>query len=70
MLADWALVRLVQFEACLKKELEAARAGREAFERDFSAADYEVIVSGWQEKLIRVGQGEQRWGLFVATKPE
>lgn len=59
----------VQFEACLRKELEIAKASRDDFVRDFSAEDYDAIVSGWQDKLVRVGQGEQRWGLFLATKP-
>ena len=58
-----------QFEASLRKELEVAQAGREAFVAEFSESDYEAIVSGWQEKLARVAQGEQRWGLFVARKP-
>ncbi len=60
---------MLQFEACLKKEVEAAEAGREDFVRDFSAADHDAIVSGWRDKLVRVGEGEQRWGLFVAAKP-
>jgi phosphoethanolamine N-methyltransferase len=60
---------VVQFEACLKKELQTAEAGREDFLRDFSAADLDAIVSGWKEKLVRVGEGEQRWGLFLGTKP-
>jgi phosphoethanolamine N-methyltransferase len=59
----------VQFEASLRKELERAQAGREAFVAEFSEKDYEAIVGGWQDKLVRVGQGEQRWGLFVARKP-
>ncbi len=59
----------VQFEACLRKELETAKDGRDDFVLDFSAEDYDAIVSGWQDKLVRVGEGEQRWGLFQATKP-
>ncbi|CAL8468305.1 g7845 [Coccomyxa elongata] len=75
MLADAGFVnvkaedRTWQFEACLRKELETAKAGRDDFVRDFSAEDNDAIVSGWQDKLVRVGQGEQRWGLFLATKP-
>lgn len=67
MLTSRALV--LQFEACLKKELQTAEAGREDFLRDFSAADLDAIVSGWKDKLVRVGEGEQRWGLFLGTKP-
>lgn len=60
---------MLQFEACLKKELQTAEAGREDFLRDFSAADLDAIVSGWKDKLVRVGEEEQRWGLFLGTKP-
>ena len=60
---------LLQFEASLKKELAQAQAGREAFVAEFSQADFDAIVSGWQDKVERVGQGEQRWGLFRARKP-
>jgi phosphoethanolamine N-methyltransferase len=59
---------VLQFEASLKKELAAAEAGREGFVAEFSEHDYEAIVSGWQDKLARVGEGEQRWGLFRAEK--
>ena len=58
-----------QFEASLRTEVERAQAGREAFVKEFSEKDYEAIVGGWQDKLVRVGQGEQRWGLFMARKP-
>jgi hypothetical protein len=30
--------------------------------------DYDDIVNGWKAKLTRVSHGEQRWGLFIATK--
>ena len=60
---------LLQFEASLKKELAQAQAGREGFVAEFSQSDYDAVVNGWQDKAKRVGQGEQRWGLFWAHKP-
>ena len=36
--------------------------------QSFSSSDYDDIVNGWQDKLIRVKGGEQRWGLFLAEK--
>jgi len=30
--------------------------------------DYDDIVKGWKTKLQRSSAGEQRWGLFIATK--
>jgi phosphoethanolamine N-methyltransferase len=61
--------RTWQFEASLKRELEDATANKDAFVQEFSEKDYEAIVTGWQDKLARVARGEQRWGLFRATKP-
>ena len=61
--------RTWQFQQCLERELAAAEAGREAFIADFGAEGYEEIVGGWRAKLKRVGEGEQRWGLFQARKP-
>ncbi len=60
---------LMQFEASLKKELEVAQKGRADFITEFSEKDYTAIVGGWQDKLVRVADGEQKWGLFTAVKP-
>jgi phosphoethanolamine N-methyltransferase len=59
----------MQFEASLKRELESARQGRSNFISEFSEKDYEVIVGGWQDKLVRVAEGTQKWGLFTAVRP-
>lgn len=59
----------VQFEASLKRELEVAKKGRADFISEFSEKDYEAIVGGWQDKLVRVADGQQKWGLFTAVKP-
>lgn len=60
---------LPQFEASLKRELEVAQKGRADFVTDFSEKDYDAIISGWKDKLVRVADGEQKWGLFTAVKP-
>ena len=60
---------LLQFEASLKRELKAAQEGRAGFVDDFSEKHYDAIVGGWQDKLVRVAGGLQKWGLFTATKP-
>lgn len=59
----------MQFEASLKRELESAQQGRSDFISEFSEKDYEAIVGGWQDKLVRVAEGTQKWGLFTAVKP-
>ncbi len=68
-LALKALACLAQFEECLRRELAAAQADEAGFVADFSQRDYEDVVEGWQAKLQRVKAGEQRWGMFMATKP-
>nr|KAG5713033.1 hypothetical protein BaRGS_021827 [Batillaria attramentaria] len=37
--------------------------------QEFCEEDYNYIVNGWKDKLVRVGEGDQRWGLFYAEKP-
>ncbi|KAK9830089.1 hypothetical protein WJX72_009725 [[Myrmecia] bisecta] len=61
--------RTWQFEKSLRRELEQAKADKATFVKDFSQEDYDAIVNGWQDKLVRVADGEQRWGLFIGTKP-
>lgn len=61
--------RTWQFEKCLKRELASLEASRGEFLKDFAQEDYAALAQGWQEKLARVGAGEQRWGLFVARAP-
>lgn len=61
--------RTWQFEACLKKELSAAADKKDAIVAEFSSKDYDEVTSGWNAKLQRVSDGEQKWGLFRARKP-
>ncbi|XP_063045662.1 phosphoethanolamine methyltransferase [Engraulis encrasicolus] len=60
--------RTQQFIQVIKSELEKADAIREEFIQEFSQEDYDAIVNGWTEKLQRCEMGNQRWGLFYATK--
>ena len=59
----------LQFQASLERELHAAEADQDSFEKDFCPEDFQEAVAGWKDKLSRAAAGEQRWGLFTATKP-
>ncbi|KAG6549033.1 hypothetical protein Mapa_009476 [Marchantia paleacea] len=61
--------RTNQFVDILNKELEVTREAKDKFISDFSENDYNYIVEGWEAKLKRCAQGEQKWGLFLAYKP-
>lgn len=36
--------------------------------KEFALADFNYLVDGWNEKLIRTKQGHQKWGAFYAEK--
>ena len=38
--------------------------------KEFSSADYEAVLDGWKEKVVRTSQGFQKWGAFYAEKKE
>ncbi|XP_052010897.1 uncharacterized protein LOC127663378 isoform X2 [Xyrauchen texanus] len=63
-----ALDRTEQFIQVIKSELQRAEEMKEEFIQEFSKEDYDAIVNGWTEKLQRCETGDQRWGLFYATK--
>ncbi|XP_029021153.1 uncharacterized protein LOC114864458 isoform X1 [Betta splendens] len=60
--------RTAQFMQVIESELQRAEAIRGEFTEEFSEEDYSAIVNGWREKLQRSNSGDQRWGLFHATK--
>ena len=60
--------RTDQFLRVLQRELAEVEKNKEAFMADFTQEDYDDIVNGWNAKLKRSSAGEQRWGLFIATK--
>ncbi|XP_029917786.1 phosphoethanolamine methyltransferase isoform X2 [Myripristis murdjan] len=60
--------RTAQFIQVIKTELERAEAIKDEFIQEFSEEDYLAIVNGWKDKLQRCNTGDQRWGLFHATR--
>ncbi|KAK2890777.1 hypothetical protein Q8A67_013420 [Cirrhinus molitorella] len=60
--------RTEQFIQVIKAELHRAGEMKQEFIKEFSQEDYDTIVNGWTEKLQRCETGDQRWGLFYATK--
>ncbi|TSK45891.1 Phosphoethanolamine N-methyltransferase 3 [Bagarius yarrelli] len=60
--------RTAQFISVIKAELKRAEEIKKEFIQEFSQEDFDGIVNGWTEKLQRCEAGDQRWGLFYATK--
>ncbi|XP_078064307.1 uncharacterized protein LOC144490438, partial [Mustelus asterias] len=61
--------RTQQFVDILNLEHRRLETGRATFLQEFSEDDYNYIMDGWKEKMLRSADGDQRWGLFVAEKP-
>jgi phosphoethanolamine N-methyltransferase len=59
-----------KFIEILKKEINKFKNKniKKPFINDFSQEDYDHILKGWNDKIIRCGQGDQRWGAFYAEK--
>jgi phosphoethanolamine N-methyltransferase len=60
--------RTTTFVKVLKREINSLRTEKEGFLKDFSAKDYQDLISGWEQKVVRAAENDQRWGLFLATK--
>ncbi|MCO5574216.1 hypothetical protein L7F22_027998 [Adiantum nelumboides] len=60
--------RTAQFIDVLTRELAQFEKMKDLFLKEFSEEDFDAIVSGWKSKLKRCEDGEQKWGLFMATK--
>jgi phosphoethanolamine N-methyltransferase len=58
------------FKEILETEKSRALANKKQFLEHFTEADFEHLMEGWDSKLVRVPKGHQRWGYFVAHKPE
>ena len=56
------------FLEILDKELKSFRSIREEMISEYSLEDYDYIVDGWNDKVQRVGKGDQCWGYFKAKK--
>lgn len=61
--------RTEQFTDILQVEVNRFIKQKEEFLQQFEEIDFDYIVSGWEAKLVRCGAGDQKWGLFTATKP-
>ncbi len=57
------------FMDILELELKNFNEQKTEFINLFSEADFKYIEDGWKSKLVRCGDGDQAWGLFMATKP-
>lgn len=60
--------RTDQFVQVLKNELIKTKEISEEFINEFSEEDYNHIIEGWEAKVNRCADGDQKWGLFVGTK--
>lgn len=56
------------FVKSLESELKRSEQDKEGFVDEFCESDYDYIVEGWRAKLVRCAAGDQKWGLFHATK--
>ncbi|CAL8357074.1 unnamed protein product [Merluccius merluccius] len=63
--AEDRTARLIQ---ATQTELDRADAIKGELIKEFSEEDYLAIVNRWSDKLQRCDTGDQRWGLFYATK--
>ncbi|KAK9800739.1 hypothetical protein WJX73_003088 [Symbiochloris irregularis] len=61
--------RTWQFKECLAQEKQKALQEQAAFVKEFSQDDFNHLMQGWEDKLARVAEGEQCWGLFQAVAP-
>lgn len=57
------------FLTSLEREVKKAYDLKEEFLKEFKLEDFESVVKGWEDKIIRTKAGEQRWGLFYGNKP-
>ncbi|XP_034038071.1 phosphomethylethanolamine N-methyltransferase-like [Thalassophryne amazonica] len=60
--------RTEQFIQVIKAELQRAKDMKDEFIEELSEGDYLALINGWHEKLERSKSGDQRWGLFHATR--
>lgn len=56
------------FVEMLKAEKIKFEAMKDEFINEFSLEDYEYIINGWNEKLVRCELGNQVWGKFYCEK--
>ena len=59
-----------QFIDVLQNELDKFALIKNDFINEFCEKDYEYIVKGWKSKIVRCNDGDQKWGSFLAYKPD
>ncbi|XP_070565546.1 uncharacterized protein [Ptychodera flava] len=62
--------RTKQFTEILRSEKKRLQEKKESFVKDFSAEEYQNILSSWDNKLKWSEAGHHRLGVFYAEKPE
>jgi len=60
--------RTEQFIDILQTELKQFEEKKQEFVNEFSSSHFDYIVDGWESKLVRCCEGDQAWGIFMATK--
>ena len=68
-IVDRAEDKTTWFQEILLAEKTRAIAQKEEFLAQFKQEDFDHLMEGWNNKLMRVPKGHQRWGYFVAHKP-
>jgi phosphoethanolamine N-methyltransferase len=58
------------FVESLKKELVKFEEIKTDFVKDFTQQDYDALVNGWNDKVVRSAAGDQRWGSIYAEKQQ
>ncbi|XP_031550607.1 phosphoethanolamine N-methyltransferase 1-like [Actinia tenebrosa] len=62
--------RTQQFTNMLQKEVKRVEGNKEEFLKDFTQEDYDALIKGWKDKLVRCQDGDQKWGLIYARKKQ
>eukprot|EP00051_Salpingoeca_urceolata_P020647 m.312398 g.312398 ORF g.312398 m.312398 type:complete len:435 (+) comp19658_c3_seq1:174-1478(+) len=62
--------RTDHFVQCLQTEIARTEAEKESFIKLHGEHNYTYIIDGWKSKVVRCADGDQKWGLFLAKKPE
>jgi len=57
------------FKTTLLKELQYTEQNRVEFMKRFSEEKFIKLTQGWKNKLDYIAAGDQKWGLFMAVKP-
>lgn len=56
------------FVEMLHAEIAKLTANKDKFIQEFSQKDYDDLIGGWEEKLVRCASGNQVWGKFYCEK--